>query len=64
MQEKQIIMDKRKFKLIASSRLATCYHPIPEGMGIRAGISIIIINQFKFYDYGLFKRVLSVLRMF
>ena len=38
MQEKQIvIMDQ---KIIASSRLATCYHPTPEGMGIRAGISI------------------------
>ena len=41
MQEKQIIiMDQGKFKLIASSRMATCYHPTPEGMGIRAGISI------------------------
>ena len=41
MQEKQIIiMDQKKVKLIASSRLATCYHPPPEGMGILAGISI------------------------
>ena len=45
MQEKQIIiMDQGKFKLIASSRMATCYHPTPEGMGIRAVISIIIFT--------------------
>ena len=46
MQEKQIIiMDQGKFKLIASSRMATCYHPTPEGMGIRAGISINISGK-------------------
>ena len=46
MQEKQIIiMDQKKVKLIAISRQATCYHPTPEGMGIRAGISIINKNQ-------------------
>ena len=41
MQENRLLLwTERKFKLIATSRLATCYHPTPEGMGIRAGISI------------------------
>lgn len=35
------IEDQKKFKLIASSRLATCYHPTPEGMSIRTGINRI-----------------------
>ena len=42
MQENRLLLwTKGKFKLIASSRMATCYHPTPEGMGIRAGHSII-----------------------
>ena len=41
MQENRLLLwTKGKFKLIASSRMATCYHPTPEGMGIRAGHSI------------------------
>lgn len=41
MQENRLLLwTKGKFKLIASSRIATCYHPTPEGMGIRAGHSI------------------------
>ena len=41
MQENRLLLwTKGKFKLIASSRMATCCHPTPEGMGIRAGHSI------------------------
>ena len=41
MQENRLLLwTKGKFKLIASYRMATCYHPTPEGMGIRAGHSI------------------------
>ena len=36
---------KRKFNLIASSRLVTCYHPTPEDVGIRAGNIITDINE-------------------
>ena len=42
MQENRLLLwTKGKFKLIASSRMATCYHPTPEGMGIRAVHSIM-----------------------
>lgn len=42
MQEKNrlLLWTKGKFKLIASSRMATCYHPNPEGMGFLAGSSV------------------------
>ena len=41
MQENRLLLwTKGKSKLIASSRMVTCYHPTPEGMGIRAGHSI------------------------
>ena len=41
MQENRLLLwTKGKFKLIASSRMATCYHPTPEGMGFLAGISV------------------------
>ena len=35
-----LLWTEGKFKLIASSRMATYYHPIPEDMGIRAVHSI------------------------
>ena len=44
MQENRLLLwTKGKFKLIASSRMATCYHPTHEGMGIRAGHSIRLL---------------------
>ena len=48
MQENRLLLwTKGKFKLIASSRMATCCHPTPEGMGIRAGHSIIFNKQYE-----------------
>ena len=53
MQENSLLLwTKGKFKSIASSRMATCYHTTPEGMGIRAGHSINLPpnHQRKGYD--------------
>lgn len=48
MQENRLLLwTKGKFKLISSSRMATCCHPTPEGMGIRAGHSIIFNKQYE-----------------
>ena len=42
MKENRLLLwNKRKVKLIESLWLTTCYNPTPEWMGIRAVISII-----------------------